>query len=147
MNILGKVIGTYSAPKGFKGSVRPKVEKLNLIKDYGIENDKFAGKDFDRTVMIVGLKAYEIAKQNNIELEFGSLGENILMDFDPHSLNVGDIIQIDNVKLQLTEECTVCSHLGVHDKRLPKLVAKHRGVYCKILDDGIIKKGLDICKQ
>lgn len=147
MKKLGNVVDTFSAPKGFKGSVRPKVEKLEMIKDHGIKDDKFAAKDIERSVMIVGTIAYDIAKENNIELEHGSLGENILMDFDPHTLDVGDTIQIQDVKLQLTEECSVCSHLGVHDKRLPKLVAKHRGVYCKILDDGIIKKGQEICKQ
>lgn len=146
MNRLGKVLETFSAPKGFKGNIRPKIDELIMIKNHGIQDDKFALKDLERTVMIVGSIAYEIAKENNINIEFGSLGENILMDFDPHSLNVGDIIQIEDVKLELTEECSVCSHLGVHDKRLPKLVAKHRGVYCKILDDGIIKKGQDICK-
>ena len=40
---LGKVIATFSATKESSGLPRPKVENLNLIKDYGIENDKFAG--------------------------------------------------------------------------------------------------------
>ena len=146
MNILGKVLGTFSAPKDFKGSIRPKVEKLQMVKNHGILDDKFAGKDTTRSVMIVGTIAYDIAKENSIELKHGSLGENILMDFDPHTLNVGDTIQVGEVKLKLTEECSVCSHLGVHDKRLPKLVAKHRGVYCEILNDGIIKEELEICK-
>lgn len=146
MKTLGKVVDTFSAPKGFKGSIRPKVDELQMIKEHGIKDDKFAGKDVTRTVMIVGMKAYDIAKENSIDIGFGSLGENILMDFDPHTLNVGDIIQIEDVKLELTEECSICSHLGVHDKRLPKLVAKHRGVYCKILEDGIVKKGQEICK-
>jgi MOSC domain-containing protein YiiM len=146
LNILGKTIGTFSAPKGYKGDVRPKTELLEMIKDHGIKDDKFAGKDVKRSVMIVGTIAYNIAKENEIDLEHGSLGENILLDFDPHSLDVGDIIQVGEVKLKLTEACSICSHLSVHDKRLPKLVAKHRGVYCEILNDGIIKKDLDICK-
>lgn len=146
MNILGKTIATFSAPIGFKGSIRPKVEHLEMIKDHGIKDDKFAGKDTKRSVMIVGTIAYNIAKENDITLEHGSLGENILLDFDPHDLEIGEIIQIGEVTLKITEECSVCSHLSVHDKRLPKLVAKHRGVYCEILANGVIKKGLDICK-
>ena len=146
MSVLGKTLATFSAPKGFKGSVRPKTELLEMIKDHGIKDDKFADKDVKRSVMIVGDIAYTIAKDHDINLEYGSLGENLLLDFDPHDLDVGDIIQVGEVRLRLTEACSVCAHLAVHDKRLPKLLAKHRGVYCEILDDGIIKKDLEICK-
>ena len=66
---LGKVLKTFSATNESSGLPRPIVSKLNLIVDYGIENDKFAGKKLDQTVMIAGLKSYEIAKQNNIDLE------------------------------------------------------------------------------
>lgn len=76
MKKLGKVIGTFSATKESKSSSpRPKVEILNLIKDFGIKNDKFAQKDLDKTVMVLGVNSYEVSLQNNINLEFGSLGE------------------------------------------------------------------------
>ncbi len=46
MRLLGKVLGTFSAPKGSQSSMpRPKTESLNLIEGFGIENDKFAQKD------------------------------------------------------------------------------------------------------
>ncbi len=146
MNNLGKVIETFSAQKGFKGDIRPIVDELKMIKGYGIEKDKFAGKNPQRSVMIVGLIAYEMAKEKNIELKYGSLGENILLECNPHKFNIDDIIQIGTVKLQITQECSICSHLSVHDDELPKLIEKYRGVYCKVLNDGIIKKGQYICK-
>ena len=98
---LGKVLKTFSATKDSSGLPRPQVDSLNLIKDYGIENDKFAGKKLEQTVMIVGLKSYEIAKQNGINLEFGCLGENILLDFDPHSLDVGTNLIVGDKKIPL----------------------------------------------
>ena len=99
MKELGKVLKTFSATKESSGLPRPIVPMLNLIEDYGIQNDKFAGKKLDQTVMIVGVKSYEIAKENNIELTFGCLGENILLDFDPHSFQVGKELFIgDTIK-------------------------------------------------
>ena len=95
MKILGEVLEVFSATKESSGLPRPKVESLNLIKDYGIEFDKFAEKNLDQTVMIVGLKSYELAKSFNIDLELGSLGENILLDFDPHDFEVGKYFKID----------------------------------------------------
>ena len=48
MMILGKVLEVFSATKDSSGLPRPKVESLNLIKDYGIEFDKFAEKNLDQ---------------------------------------------------------------------------------------------------
>ena len=142
MRNIGKVLNTFSATKESSGLPRPTVENLNLIKDYGIENDKFAGKKLEQTVMIVGLKSYEIALQNGIKLEFGSLGENILLDFDPHELNVFDEILIGDSVIQITQICTVCNHLSVFGEELPLLLKNHRGLYCKILKSGIISKDM-----
>lgn len=140
MDSLGKVIDIFSAPKGVSGLPRPKVKELQLIKDHGILNDKFAGDDIDKSVMIIGLKSYDIAKENGIELVYGSYGENILFDFDPHLFNIGDILQVGQTQLQITEKCTLCSHLGIFHKHLPKIIKNHRGLYCKILKGGKISR-------
>ena len=140
--ILGKVLNTFSATKESSGSPRPLVFQLNLIKDYGIENDKFAGKKLEQTVMIVGIHSYEIAKNNGINLEFGSLGENILLDFDPHILEVGTKLIIENSIIEITQICTVCNHLTVFNENLPLLLKGHRGLYCKIIKSGIVSKDM-----
>ncbi|MBP6163339.1 MAG: MOSC domain-containing protein [Aliarcobacter sp.] len=139
---LGKVLKTFSATNESSGLPRPIVSKLNLIVDYGIENDKFAGKKLDQTVMIAGLKSYEIAKQNNIDLEIGCLGENILLDFDPHDFEVGKQLFIEDTILEITQICTVCSHLSLFDNNLPTLLKGHRGLYCRIIKSGIIKENM-----
>ena len=144
MKILGEVLEVFSATKESSGLPRPKVESLNLIKDYGIEFDKFAEKNLDQTVMIVGLKSYELAKSFNIDLELGSLGENILLDFDPHDFEVGQYFKIDEAIIQITQICTVCNHLSVFNKDLPKFLKGHRGVYCKIIESGKILKNMKV---
>ena len=140
MRNIGKVIETFSATKESSGMPRPKVENLNLIKDFGIENDKFAGKKLDQTVMVVGLKSYEIAQENGIDLELGSLGENILLDFDPHDFEVGTNLKIGDSVIEITQNCTVCNHLAVFGESLPMLLKNHRGLYCKIIEGGNIEK-------
>ena len=142
IKILGKVLNTFSATKESSGSPRPLVFQLNLIKDYGIENDKFAGKKLEQTVMIVGIQSYEIAKNNGINLEFGSLGENILLDFDPHILEIGTKLIIENSIIEITQTCTVCNHLAVFNENLPLLLKGHRGLYCKIIKSGIVSKDM-----
>ncbi len=141
MKEIGKVIDIFSAKKGQSGLPRPKVNSLDLISGFGIRNDKFAGQDENRSVMIVGIDSYNLAKKHDINLEFGSLGENILLDFDPHKYEIGTIFQIGNTKIQTTQNCTICNHLSVFHKRLPIIVKKCRGIYCKIIKNGRIEEG------
>jgi len=138
MIIAGSIKGIFSANTHSKGLPRPAVDSLNIIKGLGIEHDKFAGQDLDKSVMIVGQRAYDIAKNHGIDLEPGSLGENILLDFDPHDYIDGTIFKIGDAHLQITEACSMCNHLSVFDKRLPKLILNHRGQYCKVLQSGKI---------
>jgi len=142
---LGVVTGTFSADKRSQGLPRPKVERLVLIEGYGIKNDKFAGDVLDKTVMIIGQNSYDIAKENGIDLIHGTFGENILFDFDPHLLHVGDKIEAGEAILEITEKCTVCNHLSVFGAKLPKLIKAHRGLYCKILKSGEISRDLTVC--
>lgn len=135
-----RLIELFSASQAFKGPVRPRVKYLDLIEGHGIKDDKFAGKNIERSVMIVGNIAYAIAEQNGIQLERGSLGENILLNFDPHTLSQGEMIQIGNAKLQITEKCSICTHLSAFDTKLPSLISEHRGIYCKIIQSGVVTK-------
>jgi len=135
---IGKVIATFSAKKGQSGFPRPKVNHLNLIFGFGIKDDKFAGRDEEKAVMVVGKFAYDLAKKNDIKLKLGSLGENILFDFNPHDYTIGTIFKVGNTILQITQYCTICNHLAVFDDDLPILLQDCRGLYCKILEGGEI---------
>ncbi len=147
MKNIGKVIEIFSADKNSSGLPRPIVKELETIKGFGIKNDKFAGKDEEKSVMVVGLKAYDISKENGIDLEFGSFGENILFDFDPHEYKVGTILRVGEVELEITQACTICNHLAVFGKELPFLVKHHRGLYCRVLNDGKIQKDIQVRKK
>lgn len=133
-----KIVQLFSAKEGISGLPRPIVEKLNLIVGYGIENDKFAGKNLNRSVMIIGINSYELAKRNGIDLEFGSFGENILLESDPHDLEIGDRLEIGDAIIEITGKCSLCNHLQCFGSELPKVVKDKRGLYCKIIKSGIV---------
>lgn len=144
MKTVGTVLNTFSAKKGQSGLPRPLVSSLNIIDGYGIEHDKFAGKDAEKAVMIVGKIAYDIADKSDIKLLSGSLGENIILDFNPHDYPVKTVLRIGSAVLQITHSCTICNHLSQFGDALPFLVRSCRGVYCKILDGGEIKQGMSV---
>ncbi len=138
---LGRVLQLYIAPIGTSG-VRESRESIELKESYGVIDDRFAGnsKKSDRSVMMVGTKPYSMAREVGIELPVAALGENILLDFDPHTLEVGSKIKIGDAILEITAACTLCKHLTQYHPDLPKLILKHRGIYCKVLKSGIISK-------
>ncbi len=48
MEQIGQVIEILSAPKGVSGLPGSKINELQLVKDYGILKDKFAGNDIKK---------------------------------------------------------------------------------------------------
>ena len=135
---LGKVLSIYIAPIGTSG-IREKRSSILVKKNFGIEGDKFANsEDKDRLIMLIGKNSYELAKSNNIDIPDVALGENILLDFDPHTLQSGDIIQIGEAILKITKECTLCKHLTKYNSKLPKLLLNKRGIYATIVQEGTI---------
>jgi MOSC domain-containing protein YiiM len=141
---LGSVVEIFSATVGSSGLPRPVVNSLELIEGYGIKDDKFADYDLDKSVMIVGQNSYNIAKKNGIDLLYGSYGENILLSFDPHTLDIGTLLNIGNTTIEITEKCTICDHLSVFSPKLPRLIKKYRGIYCKILKGGQVITKLQV---
>lgn len=144
MRYLGKVVEIFSAKKEESSLPRPIANELELLKGHGIKNDKFAGKDESKSVMLVGLYAYTLANEHEIKIQYGSFGENILVDFNPHDFPKNTIFCIENAKISLQSECTVCDHLAKFDKKLPKIVKGSRGVYGKIEANGVIKKEMEV---
>jgi len=123
------------------GLPKPQVEVLELIAGFGAKGDRHAGKDPDRAVLVAGLPAYEKAREAGIDLPFGALGENLLLDLDPHHLPPGTRLRVGEALLELAQVCTVCSSLSQFDLRLPKLLYGGRGLYARVLEGGLVRVG------
>ena len=122
------------------GLPKPAVDRLYLIAGYGALGDRHAGGDASRAVLITGMQSYSKLLAAGIELPFGALGENILLDMDPHSL-LGSQIEIGSALLEPVGVCPVCSSLSRFDLRLPKLLYRGRGVYARVLCGGQVSLG------
>jgi len=119
---------------------RESKEKLIFELD-GVRDDKFRGKDIQRSILLVSLISYKLAKQNGIEISYGELGENILVDFDPYSFEAGDKFEIGDVVIEITKLSSLCSSLPKIDSKLPKLLKDRRGIFAKVINNGSINQG------
>jgi MOSC domain-containing protein YiiM len=113
------------------------------LKSLGVEGDKHFGKKLERSVLLTSLESYAMTEDAlHLTMPYGYLGENILIDGDIYALPLGTKVRIgDQVVIEITQNCTLCSHLGVLDKRIPKLLKNHRGIFAKTVREGIVKEG------
>jgi MOSC domain-containing protein YiiM len=131
--LVGKILGLFVSKRGIRVSKR----EITVDKS-GVWEDKFYGKEPDRSVLITSLQSYRLAKERGIFVEYGSLGENILMDYNPYNLLVGTQIRIGEVILEISQNCTLCKSLTKIDNRLPKLLKDDRGVFAKVIKSGFV---------
>ncbi|MCK4442663.1 MAG: MOSC domain-containing protein [Sulfurovaceae bacterium] len=138
MQQVGKIISLFISNKELL-----KREKVNSIKldSNGIVNDKFYAKDIERSVLITSIDSYKMAKDKDIDLEYGLLGENLLIEYNPYSLTPKSQLLIGEVVLEIVQNCTICKSLSKIDNKLPKLLKDDRGVFAKVIKSGIISDG------
>jgi MOSC domain-containing protein YiiM len=123
-----------------KGMPRVNPDKIFLDKQ-GVVKDKFYARELNRSVLIASQESYTLAKSNGIDMQNGALGENILIDINPYFLTIGSKIEIGEVILEITQNCTICNSLAKIDKDLPNILKSDRGIFAKTLKGGNIRKG------
>lgn len=137
-NVVGEVLDLFISQKG--KSERMNKAELHVDKD-GIIGDKFYAKDLQRSILLTSIDSYSLALEHHIQINHGLLGENILIDYNPYLLVSGRQIEVGSAVLEITKNCTICNHLSVVDKKLPKLLKDDRGIFVKVIQEGFIKKG------
>ncbi|MDH4945424.1 MOSC domain-containing protein [Sulfurimonas sp. C5] len=136
----GKVLKLFTTCNDEK-KTRISPESINVDNE-GVLEDKFHGKDLLRSVLIASVYSYELAKKEGIDIEYGLLGENILVDINPYSLLPGQQLQIGETTLEITQNCTLCKGLSSVDSKLPKVLKTDRGIFAKVVSGrSVIKIG------
>ena len=139
--LVGKVLGLFVSKKG--DSSRTTKREIT-VDENGVWEDKFYAKEPDRSVLITSKHSYTLAQERGIPVEHGSLGENILIDYNPYTLHLGTQLRIGEVVLEITQNCTLCKSLTKIDSRLPKLLKDDRGVFAKVIKSGFIYQNDEI---
>ena len=141
---VGKVLRLFISQKNRTGETEALAQEEITLDKQGVLSDKFHGKELQRSVLLSSIDSYTLAEANNMDMPYGSLGENILIDFNPYHFNIGDRIQIGTVLLEITQNCTLCKGLSKVDAKAPKLLKKHRGIFAKTITSGTIEIGENV---
>jgi MOSC domain-containing protein YiiM len=107
----------------------------------GIVKDKHYDKGMERSVLITSLDSYALSKEHGIDVAYGALGENLLIDYNPYHLEAGARLQIANATIEISQHCTLCKSFSKIDPALPNLLKDDRGIFAKVVKSGTIKEG------
>ena len=135
---FGTILKLFISESGNQQRVPKESLELDVL---GVKDDKFYNKDVSRSVLITSMHSYNLIKEYAIDMPFGYLGENILIDANPYNLEIGTRLKVGSAVLELSNSCTICNHLSVIDKRIPALLKNDRGVFAKVVQDGCISEG------
>jgi MOSC domain-containing protein YiiM len=116
-------------------------QKTITLDEGGVVGDKFYGEDLQRSILITSTYSYELANNKGIGISYGELGENILTDFNPYSLEIGTELHIGNTIIAISQGGTLCKGLTKINNKLPKLLKNDRGIFAKVIKGGDIKLG------
>lgn len=142
MSDKGKVIAVCVSEK--KGTQKTEVPCVKMVADWGIEGDVHAGK-WHRQVSMLGLEKIEDFKAKGADVDFGSFGENMIIEgIDLSALPVGTGFRIGDALLELTQIGKEChSHCAIYEQ-VGDCIMPREGVFCVVKEGGEVKPGDEI---
>jgi MOSC domain-containing protein YiiM len=119
------------------GSPAIRVESVRMVDGYGIEGDRSSKPGSLRQVLIVSGEVLD-----SFGLEAGQIKENITVrGLDVDSLPRGTRLQVGEAVLETTLACTPCGLLDDIRPGLREEIRGQRGMLCRVLQGGTVRKG------
>lgn len=124
-----------------KGVQKHEIEKVRLIKNYGIEGDAHAGK-WHRQVSFLPGEAVDTMRKQCSKIKDGAFGENIITrGMDWSCAEVGGIIRIAKTELEITQIGKKChKHCAIFDA-VGYCIMPQLGIFTRVNKGGIIHVG------
>ena len=116
--------------------------EVRAVNDTGFEDCAHARAGGKRQVLLVDRETLEA-----MELQPGILRENITTDgLNVNSLPIGQLLRAGEARLEVTAICTPCDQMEGIRTGLRKELWGRRGMLCRILEGGVIRRGDSIEK-
>jgi MOSC domain-containing protein YiiM len=137
---MPRVQNLFRAPK--KRLPMEELSEVRAVNDSGFEGCAHARQGSKRQVLLVDRETLEA-----MDLPPGILRENITTDgLNVNSLPIGQLLRAGEARLEVTAVCTPCDQLEAIRPGLRKELWGRRGVLCRVVAIGIIRRGDSIDK-
>lgn len=118
------------------------LSEVRAVGDRGLEGCAHGRPGSKRQVLLVDRETLEA-----MDLQPGIIRENITTDgLNVNSLQVGQLLRIGEARLEVSAICTPCDQMEAIRPGLRKELWGRRGMLCRVLDGGTIRRGDPIVK-
>jgi len=137
---MASVQNLFRAPK--KHLPMEELSEVRAVGDTGFEGCAHARTGRKRQVLLVDRETLEA-----MDLRPGIIRENITTDgLNVNSLPIGQLLRIGEARLEVSEICTPCDQMEAIRPGLRKELWGRRGMLCRVLESGVIRRGDSIEK-
>ena len=110
--------------------------EVQAVTDGGFEGCAHARPASKRQVLLVDRETLEA-----MDLQPGTIRENITTDgLNVNSLEIGQLLRVGQARLEVSAVCTPCDQMEAIRPGLRKELWGRRGMLCRVLDGGMIRR-------
>ena len=132
---MARVQNLFRAPK--KRLPMEELAEVQAVTDAGFEGCAHARPASKRQVLLVDRETLEA-----MDLRPGIIRENITTDgLNVNSLLIGQLLRIGRARLEVSAVCTPCDQMEAIRPGLRKELWGRRGMLCRVLEGGVIRRG------
>jgi MOSC domain-containing protein YiiM len=132
---MPRVQDLFRAPK--KHLPMEELSEVRAVGDAGFEGCAHARTGSKRQVLLVDRETLEA-----MDLRPGIIRENITTDgMNVNSLQIGQQFLIGEARLEVSAVCTPCDQMEAIRPGLRKELWGRRGMLCRVLEGGVIRRG------
>jgi MOSC domain-containing protein YiiM len=136
-----RVMHLFRAPK--RRLPMEELSEVQAMADAGFEGCAHAGAGGKRQVLLVDRETLD-----SMDLPPGVLRENITTEgMNVNGLPLGQLLRIGDVRLEVSAVCTPCDLMEKIRPGLRKELYGRRGMLCRVIEGGIIRRGDTIEKH
>ncbi len=140
----GKVLNLYmTMPDMMRLGNRMSCEDIDCDPD-GIIGDMNYETAESRVMLLTSQISYDLAEKAELVISKGVLMENIHVDIDLNDLKVGDVIELGETMVEVTEHCQAYGYLMALAPELPEIIEGKRGLFVRPLEYGRIVVGDEV---
>lgn len=122
-----------------KGIGKTQIDEVNLIEEFGLENDAHGGK-WHRQVSLLEKEKIEDFIARGGRVKFGDFGENFVVEgLDLESIQVGDRIKVADTILEITQKGKQCHVKCNIFKMVGDCIMPKNGVFARVIKGGPVK--------
>ena len=132
---MASVQNLFRAPR--KRLPMEELAEVQVVSDAGFEGCAHARPASKRQVLLVDRETLEA-----MDLRPGIIRENITTDgLNVNSLLIGQLLRIGRARLEVSAVCTPCDQMEAIRPGLRKELWGRRGMLCRVLEGGVIRRG------